>query len=109
MERKRAEQKVRQDEGDLRTISDAIRQSIVVLAPDGTTLYANRVARDLTGLTVVEVNDKGFFVRVFHPDDVDRVREEPRVGLWEGLPFELGMRALFKSGQYRWHSFSTTL
>ena len=43
-DRKRAEQ-------DLRTITDAIRQSIVVLAPDGTTLYANRVALDNTGLT----------------------------------------------------------
>ena len=45
-DRKRAEQKLRQDEEDLRTITDAIRQSIVVLAPDGTTLYANRVALD---------------------------------------------------------------
>ena len=50
-DRKRAEQKLRQDEADLRTITDAIRQSIVVLAPDGTTLYANRVALDHTGLT----------------------------------------------------------
>jgi formate hydrogenlyase transcriptional activator len=101
-DRKRAEQKVRRDEGDLRTITDAIRQSIVVLAPDGTTLYANRVALDFTGLTVSEVNDKGFFARAFHPDDVDRVREERRLGLLEGLPFELEMRSLFKNGQYRW-------
>ena len=101
-DRKRCEQKVRQDEVDLRTIIDAIRQSIVVVAPDGTTLYANRVALDLTGLTVGEVDNEGFFARVFHPDDVDRVREERRVGLLEGLPFELEMRALFKSGQYRW-------
>jgi formate hydrogenlyase transcriptional activator len=101
-DRKRAEQELRQDEGDLRTITDAIRQSIVVLAPDGATLYANRVALDLTGLTVGEVNDQGFFARAFHPDDVDRVREERRVGLLEGLPFELEMRALFKNGLYRW-------
>src|SRR5580765_2882538 len=70
-DRKRAEQELRQAEGDLRAITDAIRQSIVVLSPDGRTLYANRVALDLTGLTVGEVNDKGFFARVFHPDDVD--------------------------------------
>jgi formate hydrogenlyase transcriptional activator len=101
-DRKRGEQKLRQNEEDLRTTTDAIRQSIVVLAPDCTTLYANRVALDLTGLTVGEVNDKGFFARAFHPDDVDRVSEERRVGLLQGLPFELEMRALFKSGQYRW-------
>ena len=101
-DRKCAEHKLREAEVDLRTITDAIRQSIVVLAPDGATLYANRVALDLTGATISEVDDKGFFARVFHPDDVDRVREERRVGLLEGLPFELEMRALFKSGQYRW-------
>jgi transcriptional regulator with GAF, ATPase, and Fis domain len=44
----------------------------VVLAPDGTTLYANRVAPDLTGLTVGEVNDTGFFTRVFHPERLGR-------------------------------------
>ena len=101
-DRKRAEQKLRQDEGDLRTITDAIRQSIVVLASDGTTLYANRVALDRTGLTAGEVNDQGFLARAFHPDDVERVREERRIGLLEGLPFELEMRSLFKNGQYRW-------
>jgi formate hydrogenlyase transcriptional activator len=35
---KRSEQKLRLEEADLRTITDAIRQSIVVLTPDGTTL-----------------------------------------------------------------------
>src|SRR5215471_3533516 len=101
-DRRCAEQKLRQDEGDLRTITDAIRQSIVVLAPDGTTLYANRVALDQTGLTAGEVTEKGFLARAFHPDDVERVREERRIGLLEGLPFELEMRSSSKNGQYRW-------
>ena len=43
-DRKRAEENLRQSEQDLRTITDTIRQPIVVLAPDGTMLYANRVA-----------------------------------------------------------------
>jgi PAS domain S-box-containing protein len=96
------EQKLRQSEHDLRTITDTIRQSIVVLAPDGSTLYANRVALDLTGATLSEVNEKGFLARVFHPDDAERLREERTVGLLEGLPFELEMRILMKSGEYRW-------
>ena len=101
-ERKCAEQQSRQSEEDLRTITDAIRQSIVVLAPDGQTLYANRVALERAGLTQREVDEKGFLLQAFHPDDVDRVREERRIGLLEGLPFELEMRALFRDGQYRW-------
>ena len=101
-DQKRVEQKLRQSEENLRTIIDAIRQSVVVLAPDGSTLYANRVALDLTGLTMAEVNDKGFFNRVFHPDDIERVRAERQERLLGGTPFELEMRTLLKSGQYRW-------
>jgi len=102
-EGKSAESKPLLDEGDLvRTITDVIRQSIVVLAPDGATLYANRVARERSGATLGEVSEKGFFLRVFHPDDVDRVRGEREVALQEGLPFDLEMRALFNDGQYRW-------
>ncbi|HMI54337.1 MAG TPA: sigma-54-dependent Fis family transcriptional regulator [Candidatus Saccharimonadales bacterium] len=99
---KRSEQKFQKDEADLRTITDAIHQSIVVLAPDGRTLYANRVALDRTGLTPGEVNDEGFFARAFHPDDVDRLRDERCAGLVKGVPFELEMRSLFKKGEYRW-------
>jgi len=101
-DRKRAEQKLRKNEEDLRTIIDAIRQAVVVLTPDGTTLYANRVALDTTGLTMGEVNDNSFLTRAFHPDDVDRIREERQERLLGGAPFELEMRVLFKSGQYRW-------
>jgi PAS domain S-box-containing protein len=101
-EQEQLTQKLRQSEQDLRTITDTIRQPIVVLAPDGTMLYANRVALDNSGLTMGEVSSEGFFLRAFHPDDVNRVRDERRIGLLEGVPFDLEMRVLFKNGQYRW-------
>ena len=101
-DRKRSEQNLRESEENLRTITDAIRQSIVVLAPDGTMLYANRVVRELTGLTIREVNDQTFLTRVFHPDDLDRVLAERQEGFLRGTPFELEARVLIKSGQYRW-------
>jgi formate hydrogenlyase transcriptional activator len=101
-DRKRAEERLRQSEVDLRTIIDGIRQSVVVLAPDGSTLYANRVALDITGLTLEEVNDNSFLTRAFHPDDVDRIREERKEKLSRGAPFETEMRVAFKSGEYRW-------
>ena len=100
-DRKRAEEKLQQSEQELRTITDAIRQVIVVLAPDGTTLYANSVACETTGLTLDEVLSEGFSVKVFHPDDVDRLRARQE-GLSHGVPFELEMRARYKSGEYRW-------
>jgi len=95
--------KLRQSEADLRTITDAIRQSIVVLAPDGRTLYANRVALDRTGLTLGEANDEGFFTRVFHPDDREGLLAERQHGLSQGTPFELESRVRQRNGEYRWH------
>jgi formate hydrogenlyase transcriptional activator len=102
-DRKRAEEKLRQSEENLRTITDTIRQPIWVLAPDGTILYANRVVRELTGLTTSDVNDQPFTTRVFDPDDRERVRAERHEGLLRGAPFEMEGRILLKSGQYRWH------
>jgi formate hydrogenlyase transcriptional activator len=101
-DRKRAEDRLRQSEEDLRTITDAIRQPIIVLAPDGEALYANRVACQNTGLTVEEMINEGP-ARLCHPDDINRVGDERRIGLLEGVPFDLEMRLLHKSGQYRWN------
>jgi len=101
-DRKRAEEMLRQSEAELRTITEAIRQPISVLAPDGTMLYANRVALDNSGLTLDEVIKEDFIARVVHPDDVNRVRDEHRIGLLEGVPFDLESRLRFKSGEYRW-------
>ena len=103
-DRKQAEQKLRQSEQDLRAITDSIRQPIVVLTPDGgRTLYANRVALDITGLTQEEVHDEGFFPRAYHPEDVERVRAEREEQFLRGAPFDMEMRILHKDGQYRWY------
>jgi formate hydrogenlyase transcriptional activator len=101
-DRKRAEQKLRQSEEELRTITDTIRQPIVVLAPDGTLLYANRVALDNSGLTMDEMKGTGYAARICHPDDVNRVVDERSAGLSKGIPFDSEMRLLFNNGQYRW-------
>jgi formate hydrogenlyase transcriptional activator len=101
-ERKTAEEKLRQDEQELRRIIDAIPQTITVLAPDGSTLYVNQAVLDYTGLTRDEVMAADFRARVFHPDDVERVRDERQQALTRGLPFANEQRARRKDGQYRW-------
>jgi len=102
-EPKGAEQELRQSEAELRTIIDVIRQCIGVEAPDGTMLYANQVALDNSGLTLDEVIKEGFYARLCHPDDINRVRDEHRIALLEGVPFDLETCLLHTSGQYRWH------
>jgi formate hydrogenlyase transcriptional activator len=105
IERKRAEEKLRQDEKELRRITDAIPEAIGVLAPDGTVLHANQVVLDYTGLTVEDLKTDDFRRRLFHPDDFERVRGKRQHALEQGVPFELELRARRKDGQYRWFLF----
>src|SRR5260370_3139470 len=52
---KQIEEKLREDERELRLISDAIPQAIVVQDPSGVPLYANQATLDYTGLTSEDV------------------------------------------------------
>src|ERR1700722_20061900 len=98
---KRAEAKLRKDEEELRRMTDAIPQSIMVLNPDGKAIYANRVSLEYSGLSLDDVQTDDFRARVFHPDDVQRLREERYKALSGTAPFENEQRALGKDGKYR--------
>ena len=99
---KQTEKKLREDERELRRITDAIPQTIVVLDPSGAPLYANQATLDYTGLTAKDVFAPHFRERIFHPDDLERLRDERTAALTRGLPFEAEQRARRKDGQYRW-------
>jgi formate hydrogenlyase transcriptional activator len=99
---KQTEQRLREDERELRTITDAISQTIVVLDPAGTPLYANRATLNYTGLALEDVLKPGFRERIFPPDDIQRLSEYRKSALARGVPFELEERARGKDGQYRW-------
>ncbi len=93
---------LRSSEQEAQEIVDAIPQTIAVLSPDGQPLYGNRSLLQYTGLTIAEVTSAEFRARVFHPEDVARLREERRDALARGVPFELEQRARRHDGQYRW-------
>ena len=99
---KRTEEKLRQDELELRRITDAIPHTIVIQQPDGTPIYANQAVLDYSGFTMEDVVASDFRARLFHPDDLERLREERQTALSRGLPFEIEQRARHKDGQYRW-------
>jgi formate hydrogenlyase transcriptional activator len=101
-DRKRAEKKLLEDERELRRITDAIPQTIVVQDPSGHPLYANQAVLDYSGLTMQDVVTSDFRARIFHPEDLERLREERQAALARGLPFEIEQRARRKDGQYRW-------
>ncbi|THI85210.1 MAG: PAS domain S-box protein [Nitrospira sp. CG24A] len=96
------EEKLRQDERELRRITDAIAQLICVLGPDGKTLYANRFVLDYSGLSLEDVMADDFRARFFHSDDIESSQNERRHALEREAPFELELRARRKDGHYRW-------
>jgi formate hydrogenlyase transcriptional activator len=101
-DRKRAENKLVEEERELRQITDAIPQTIVVLDLSGNALYANQAALDYAGLTRQDVVTLDFRARFLHPEDIERWRGDRQAALARGLPFEIEQRARRKDGQYLW-------
>jgi len=95
-------EQIKAEETELRRMTDAVASYIYVLRPDGTALYANQTVLDYTGLTLEDVQREDQRARVFHPEDVERLRGERDEALARGKPFELEQRALGKDGNYRW-------
>jgi formate hydrogenlyase transcriptional activator len=99
---KQTQEKLREEEQELRRITDAIPQAIVVLDPSGVPLYANQETLDYTGLTAKDVVSPRFRERIFRADDLERLRDARKVALGRGVPFEAELRARRKDGEYRW-------
>jgi formate hydrogenlyase transcriptional activator len=99
---KQTEAKLREDERELRRITDLIPHAIVVQDPSGIPIYANQTTLDYTGLAANDVITPDFRERIFHHDDLERLREERKAALGRGVPFEIELRARRKDCQYRW-------
>ena len=95
-------EQIKAEETELRRMTDAVASYIYVLRPDGQALYANQTVLDYTGLTLEDVRREDQRARIFHPEDVERLRDERQEALALGEPFELEQRALGKDGNYRW-------
>ena len=91
-----------QEREELRGIVDLIPQTIIVLKPNGKAIYANRVALEYTGQSLDEMQSDDFRDRVFHHEDVQRLREERQKSLSGAVAFENEQRVLGKDGKYRW-------
>jgi formate hydrogenlyase transcriptional activator len=106
-ERKIAEEKIREQEMELRQMLDLAPQQVAVFGPGGERLYANRVALDYVGLSLEEwlQTDGGFFRPgwFIHPDDRERAAraysDGPRSG---GSAYEVELRVQGADGNYRW-------
>ncbi len=103
-ERKRAEEKIRQSERELRQVLDLTPQQICEFGHGGSRLYANKAALDYYGLTLEEWQSADLN-RLFHPQDAERVWSEVQNCFLSGSPYETETRLRRKDGKYRWFLF----
>ncbi len=89
-------------EAELRQLVDCVPQHVVVLAPDGRCLHANRGALDYTGLTLQDYQAEDVMATVVHADDLARALREFQGGIAGGAPFDIEARLRGKDAQYRW-------
>ncbi len=101
-DRKRAEEKAQQSEGELRQIVDVVPQHIFVLEPDGGFLHVNRRDLEYSGLTLKDVHAADYPKRIWHPDDWARFQHHRENAIAQGIPWEAEARLLGKDGHYRW-------
>jgi PAS domain S-box-containing protein len=106
-DRKRAEDKIREQESELRQIVDLAPQFVGVFGPNREGLFVNRVALDYFGLTLEEWRQRfnssvpTYSSELLHPDDWERVTGDSDRALSRGAAFELEMRLRKSDGSYR--------
>ena len=100
-DQRRAEQKVRQSERELRQILDLTPLHITEFGPDGSRLYMNRAALEFHGLTLEEWQSAELHT-LFHPEDAERVTHEQICKFQNVSAFENEVRLRGKHGECRW-------
>jgi PAS domain S-box-containing protein len=100
-EAKRAEEKVRVGERELRTIIEIMPAYVGTSLPDGTVDFLSQSWLDYSGQTREQAMGWGW-AGVIHPDDVDRVMANWQAGLTTGKPVEQEFRCRSADGTYHW-------
>ena len=98
---RRAEQELRESEGRLRQMADAMPQIVWVTRPDGYHEYYNQKWYEYVGLDY-ERTKGHHWADPLHPEDRARARERWALALSTGEPYEIEYRFRRHDGAYRW-------
>ncbi len=102
IERKRAEDKLRDSERSLRQLTETIPQMLWSAEVDGAVDYCNRRVLDYTGLPAEQVHRAGWMNAV-HPDDSEKMAQAWRSAVATGELFLYEFRFLRSADHtYRW-------
>jgi PAS domain S-box-containing protein len=100
-ERKTAEEKIRRNERELRTLINIMPAYVGTSSPDGTVDFLTQSWLEYSGHTREEAMGWGW-AGTIHPDDVDRVLANWQAGLATGEPVEQELRCRRADGVYHW-------
>jgi PAS domain S-box-containing protein len=101
VERKQAEQALRESERSLRSAIDGIAGLVVVLAPNGEVETVNRQSLEYFGRPLESLAKWGTNDAV-HPEDLPRTLEVFKGAMASGNPFQNELRLRRSDGEYRW-------
>ncbi len=100
-ERKIAEEKIREQEAELRQILDLTPHHLYVFGPDGGLLYVNQFGLAYLGADLAELVAPSR-INFIHPDDRQGYLAEREKGLLTGKSYEFELRIRRRDGTYRW-------
>ena len=103
-ERKTAEQKIREQETELRNLLDLMPQQVFVFGPDGSPIYANQGAFEYFGVDADQLLSESR-INFVHPDDREYFLAERNKALLTEAPHEFEARLLRHDGIFRWFLF----
>jgi len=98
---KQAEERIRQQEAELRQMLDFTPQLVAVFGPSRERLYVGRTALDYFGMSLDEWRE-GRRGEPIHPDDLERHRAETKGSLAASAAYETELRLRKNDGSYRW-------
>lgn len=96
-----AREKIQENEARFRTITNAVPQIVWATLPNGYHDYFNDRWYEFTGVARGTTYGEAW-IKLFHPDDRERLRKVWSHSLATGEPYEIEYRLLHRSGEYRW-------
>jgi PAS domain S-box-containing protein len=103
-ERKAAEEKIREQETELRKLLNLIPHHVCVFGPDGGPIYANHGVQEYFGVDADQLVAESR-INFVHPDDREHFLAERKKGLLTGVSHEGEARLLRHDGTFRWFLF----
>src|SRR6266404_5375055 len=103
-DQRRAEERLRQDEQELRRLVDSVPYLLSTLGTDGNPRNVNRETLEYLGLSIEDLVNVGDpRAKVYHPEDLGAVRDTLQRAFSNGTGEDVEARMRRHDGQYRWY------